>query len=147
MYTSANALNLQSLLAFPNNVIIERGVATMVIKTSNRASAGTSDQVSIQVCDGTNSCCNADLGYPVRSSQDKFSDPGDLGTCLNTTLQGDLTVTLSKDGSDGWYPDWTKIVLQQGKTFFCTFDLWLDDNTGYSTSKTVQCKEGRCVKL
>jgi len=119
----------------------KRGVATIVTKTSGISSAGTADQVRIKICDGSNTCCSTDLVYMGRSSKEKLTDPDELGPCINTTLQGDLSVTLSKDGSDGWYPEWTQIVLQQGKTFLCTFNLWLDDSAGYSTNKTVQCKE------
>ena len=125
------------------DAFLEKGVTDIWTKTSPRKWAGTNDNVEIKVCDFTN-CCKVTLDDPERNDQersavDKFTDPNLLGTCFNTSLKGKLSATLSKDGSDGWYPDWAKIVLYQGRTFLCNYGTWLDDSAGYSTSMTTQC--------
>ena len=113
-----------------------------MIKTADRGNAGTNDNVHIKICNSAANCCEANLGHPRQAALEKISDPAILGSCFNTNVAGDISATLSKDGTDGWYPEWVQIIPHQGRSFRCAFNLWLDDASGYSTNKTVSCDDG-----
>ena len=70
------------------------------------SSAGTDDGVNMTVCDAANNCCTSVLDNPgddwKKGAVDTFSDQTTLGDCSSMRLKGQLTATLSKDGSDGW---------------------------------------------
>ena len=108
-------------------------------------SASTDDAVSMTVCDSQH-CCTAVLNNAgddrKKGHVDMYADPAILGTCLTTRMRGQLTATLTKEKSDGWYVDWAQIRLARGYSFTCMFNNWLDDNSGYTTSMTVSCNEG-----
>jgi len=123
------------------------GVAEVLTKTDSRTYANTNDNVFIKICDSAENCCdsasldNQDKNDFEKSEVDTFSASSMLGNCSNINLHGDITATLSKDGDNGWYPQWTQIHLNNGKEYICFFGLWLDSDTGYSNSKTVTCEE------
>merc|ERR1712038_119737 len=56
-------------------------------------------------------------------------------------LQGQLTATLSKGGSDGWYVEWAQIKKIGGDSYTCMFNVWMDDASGYSRVATSDCTE------
>ena len=68
-----------------------------------------------------------------------------LGSCFNTDLTGEVSVTLSKDGSNGWYPEWAQIFTDNGISYLCTFGTWMDDSGSYSNTMTVDCDEGKNI--
>eukprot|EP00092_Neocalanus_flemingeri_P104760 GFUD01134224.1.p1 GENE.GFUD01134224.1~~GFUD01134224.1.p1 ORF type:complete len:1144 (-),score=169.25 GFUD01134224.1:293-3652(-) len=124
----------------------DAGITEVWIKTGSQAKAKTNDKITIKICDSAEKCCKAILDNPaetdrMRSALDKYSNPDVLGSCFDSHLDGELSMTLQKDGSNGWYVDWAKIFLGQGTSFSCSFGLWLDNDPGYYNSNTVQCKE------
>ena len=46
-------------------------------------------------------------------------------------------------GTDDWYVNCVLIKLANGDYLPCPCNLWLDDSSGYSMSKTVQCLGGK----
>ena len=107
----------------------------------------SSDTVKLKVCDSDGNCCSVD---PISNSKDnKFAEKGVLSTfpgkfltdCVKSTFKKEnLKVTLSKDGDDGLKIDWVKIRLASGEAQTCNFDVWLDNDDGYSTTKTITCQ-------
>ena len=124
--------------------VLDVGVTEISVKTGSMKWADTDDKVSITICDASENCCTTPLNKPgndrVKGAVDVYTNPDNLGACSGVAMnKGDLTVTLAKERSDGWYVDWAEIKLARGMSYSCLFDLWLVDNTGYSRSKTVQC--------
>ena len=109
-------------------------------------SAGTNDPVTITICDVSGGCCSNHLniqGYNDREPGhvDTYNNPDVLGQCYNfVPAAGDLTVTLDKTKSNGWNVQWAKVIMSGGKTFTCNFNVWLDNDNGYSNSESVQCQ-------
>ena len=106
----------------------------------------------MEVCNTKGQCCSTPLADPSKDDRekgkvDKYDTASMLGECFNTNFWGDLTATLSKDGSDGWYVDWAAIKFGSGRSFTCTFNNWLDNDTGYSNNMTAGCTEGRIFHL
>eukprot|EP00092_Neocalanus_flemingeri_P090264 GFUD01114316.1.p1 GENE.GFUD01114316.1~~GFUD01114316.1.p1 ORF type:complete len:634 (+),score=101.08 GFUD01114316.1:195-1904(+) len=103
----------------------------------------------MQVCDMKGRCCTTALNDPAVNNQetgnvDTFSSDM-LGDCSDGNFYGDLTATLSKDGSDGWFVEWAEIKLDDGRFHTCMFNSWLDNdpNYDYTNSVTVNCDEGK----
>ena len=124
--------------------VLDVGVTEISVKTGSIKWAGTDDKVSITICDASENCCSTPLNNPgndrAKGAVDVYTNPDTLGACSEAAMaKGDLTVTLAKERSDGWYVDWAEIQLAGGMSYSCLFDLWLDDNAEYSGSKTVQC--------
>eukprot|EP00092_Neocalanus_flemingeri_P012987 GFUD01013997.1.p1 GENE.GFUD01013997.1~~GFUD01013997.1.p1 ORF type:complete len:1217 (+),score=231.72 GFUD01013997.1:486-3653(+) len=101
----------------------------------------------MQVCDMKGRCCTTALNDPAVNNQetgnvDTFSSDM-LGDCSDGNFYGDLTATLSKDGSDGWFVEWAEIKLDDGRFHTCMFNSWLDNdpNYDYTNSVTVNCAE------
>ena len=107
--------------------------------------ADTDDAASITICDMSGDCCSTPLNNPDINDREKgrvdtYSGPDDLGQCFNFVMgKGDLSVTLEKERSDGWFVEWTEIKLAGGMSFNCAFNIWLDNDNGHSRSETVQC--------
>ena len=82
-------------------------------------SASTDDAVSMTVCDSQH-CCTAVLNNAgddrKKGHVDMYADPAILGLCLTTRMKGQLTATLIKENSDGWYVDWAQIRLARGNS-------------------------------
>ena len=92
-------------------------------------------------------CCTTALDDPDKDDHesvaiDKYSDTL-LGGCQGSYMQGELAVTLEKDGTDGWKVDWVTILMDQGIFYTCLFNLWLDDSKGYSNYHTRNCNQGK----
>ena len=96
------------------------------------------------VCYITGSCGTAVLNNAgddrKKGHVDIYAAPAILGLCLTTRMKGQLTATLIKENSDGWYVDWAQIRLARGNSLTCMFNNLLDGGSGYSTSMT--CNEG-----
>jgi len=122
-------------------VITEISVKT---NSEGRASSGN-DAASITICDKSGDCCSTPLDNPgiadrVRDTTDTYSGSGVLGQCFNFVMgQGDLKVTLEKEGDDGWTIDWAKINLAGGMSFNCPFNIFLDNDGVHSRTATVFC--------
>ena len=124
------------------------GVTEISTKTGSMKNAGTDDYVSLTVCDTTGACCttaldNKSVDDRQKGRVDTFADSLVLGDCFNARLDGQLTATLSKLKSDGWYVEWAKIKLSSGKSFTCLFNSWLDNSGGHKNSMTVTCNKGK----
>ena len=100
----------------------------------------------MRVCDTAGTCCTSILNNSgvdrKKGSVNIYSDPEVLGDCFNTGMKGQLSATLSKDKSNGWYVEWAQISLARGIYFTCMFNSWLDDASGYQNDMTVECTEG-----
>ena len=125
------------------------GISEIWTQTSTRKDADTDDAVTIQVCQMSANCCTSVLDDPDKNDHElgalgKYSNSL-LGECENTYGQGQLAVTLEKDGSNGWYVDWVRILLDKGSSYTCSFDLMLDNDhdNGYYETITLNCDQGK----
>ena len=122
--------------------VLDVWVTEISVKTGSMKWADTDDAVSITICDASENCWSTRLNKPgngrAKGAVDVYFNPDKIGACNDVAMgKGDLSVTLEKVKSDGWYVDWAEIKIARGMS--CLFDLWLDHNTGYSRYKTVQC--------
>jgi len=125
-----------------------QGIIALSTKTGLHPASQTNDHVEMNVCDVTGTCCSAGLNHKDDSASrqivgkvDQYNDPSILGPCLSTRMKGQLTATLRKKGSDGWFVEWAKIKLADGHSFTCEFKMWLDNEGGYTNDLTVPCME------
>ena len=123
------------------------GIHAITTKTGTKKYSETTQSTMIKVCDITNSCCSTTLDRNGRNfkagATNVFDQPQQLGECHDVMLDytDELTVTMSKMGSDGWFVDWVDVTLPHDVTFHCVFRMWLDDSTGYSlSSDPVKCQ-------
>ena len=91
-------------------------------------------------------CCTTILDDPAvnvrkNGNIDKFAGAR-LGDCSDQSFYGDLTATLTKDGSDGWFVEWAKIKFDDSRSYTCNFNTFLDNSGKYSNSMTVNCDKG-----
>ena len=101
----------------------------------------------MEVCNMKGLCCTAVLDDPAKDDRekgnvDKYTTASMLGDCFGQNFYGDLTATLTKDKSDGWFVEWAQIKFDDTRSYTCEFNNWLDDSADYSTSMTVDCGEG-----
>ena len=128
------------------NTSLDVGITEISIQTGSIKAADTKDPATITVCDVSGGCCSNPLDVPgyndrAQGHVDTYNGPDVLGQCYDfVPARGDLTVTLEKTRSDGWYVQWTKVKLSCGRSFTCNFNTWLDIDVGYSNSETVQCQ-------
>ena len=118
-------------------------------KTGTGEYADSGDSVTAILCNGSGECCSVQLDHPnddVRQigSLDVFSGFEELGQCSKITLdETGLKLTVKKtedDSTDGWKVDWVKVKVNQGITFTCPFNGYIDNDDGAPRERTVQCQ-------
>ena len=97
------------------------------------------------MCNTKGLCCNSTLDDPAKDDRangnvDTYSTASML--VLAPTCGGDLTATLAKDGSNGWFVDYAEIRFGGNRSYTSNFRNWLDKDHGYNNCMTVDCKEG-----
>ena len=128
------------------------GVNAITTKTGSNGE--TKDAIQINICDVTDTCCSTTLDRSGRTDFKKgavnvFDRPEEMGDCHDVYLDKDeLTVTLSKSGTDGWFVDWVDVTLPYKVNFHCVFGIWLDDERTDSRpsglkSDPVQCQRSQ----
>jgi len=127
------------------------GISEIWTKTADRQWASTNDEINIEICDRSGRCCSTNLNNPKgatpfqQGNTDKFNH-WLLNDCRGATFWGSgVTATLSKNGTDGWYVDWTEIKFADGRSYMCSYDQWLDSGNGHSLTKTASCNQDGAI--
>ena len=128
-----------------------QGISEISTRTGEREWANTNDKVTIVLCDTKGLCCKSTLSNLAKDSQergnvDTYNTTTMLGECFGFNIWGDLTATLAKDGSDGWYVEYAEIKFGEKRGYTCNFNNWLDNSEDNRNFMTVDCEEG-IVKL
>ena len=123
------------------------GISELQTKTATTDHANTDDNVTMEVCNKEGKCCTTILDDPAvndreKGNIDKFAGASLLGDCFGLSFNGDLTATLTKDNSDGWFVEWAKIKFDDSRSYTCNFNTFLDNSGKYSNSMTVNCDKG-----
>ena len=104
----------------------------------------------MEICNKEGKCCTTILDDPAKDDQekgntDKYATASLLGNCFAHSFNGDLTATLAKENSNGWFVEWAQIKFDDSVSYTCNFNTWLDDDSStpqYTNSKTVNCIQG-----
>ena len=101
--------------------------------------------MTVKVCD-TNGreCCTTPLkNYKAVGALDIHNTEDVLGDCFNFKVKGDVKVTLTIDGTNGWWAEYVRVVFGDGRRNVCPVKDWLDvDGTSVPT-RTVECIESK----
>merc|ERR1712112_8779 len=107
-------------------------ITELQAKTSTVDHAGCDHcKIYAAVCDSYLNCCDA--GYLDTSGDDLESGHIDtftsIGECKNFSVHesGNMIVTVTHTGSDGWRGVWFRVVLSNGSFKTCPIHQWLDD--------------------
>ena len=116
--------------------------------------ADTTNQLSVKICDTTNSnCCETPLNngkQPFKYGKYDYFEESYLGNCLGFSLSKshNYDVTITTDGYNGWLGLTFDIIAINGagkdEVLACPINRWLDDKE----SIKLPCKwKGNCFNL
>ena len=106
-------------------------------KTGSIASADTDSWITLEICQQSkDKCCSVrlneeDIDDMERGATNYYNTEKELGNCFNWKFSGNVEVTLSTYGTDGWFVEWVDIrtttqVEDRISSFICPFDTWID---------------------
>ena len=130
-------------LIFP--LVLTSKLVELQIKTRDVADAGMNGFLSFNICTANeNICCTI---IDIDSSLDNF-EPGHLDDFTAEQLPGCYGMEISENenfrlivfhrGSDAWFGQYIRLLLDSGIYFQCPVTDWMDDDE----SKIIDCTIG-----